>query len=59
MDSNSSHVSGVISVAPKTVASRPNAALLVLASPLLHFANNSAMTGDYITRGYVIYSFFD
>jgi hypothetical protein len=31
--------------------------LLVLASPLRHFAKRSAMTGDYIMRFCVLYSF--
>jgi hypothetical protein len=44
----------VISVAPSNVAIRPNAALLDLERPLLHFANKSAMTGDYIMWDCVI-----
>ena len=57
--SRSSQVSWVISVAPNNVAMRPKVVLLVLASPLRHFAKRSAMTGDYIMWYCVLYSFFD
>src|SRR5687768_15426217 len=56
--SRSSQVSAVISVAPSKVAICPNAALLVLASPLFHFSKNSAMTGDYIMRVFYDILFF-
>ncbi len=48
--SSSSHVPGLISVAPSRLASRPKADLLVLESPARHRENKSAMKRDYNMR---------